>query len=172
LRAFNLGVVGMPTPVAEQVALAGDASTRSFRSGWLTPPRLWLLVGALPVALALGLMARRASVAHSASEAAEQQTAAAFAPPTPLAAPSAVTSASVVPLESIPLEHAASAADPPSEEPEAASSPNKTAHTPRRVVTRHATVATDSPRSPPSLSPSPAAPAQPSRASRDLMSPY
>jgi serine/threonine-protein kinase len=172
LRAFNLGVVGMPTPVAEQVALAGDASTRSFRSGWFAPPRLWLLVGGLSVALALGLAARRASLARSASEAAEQQTAAGLAPPAPAPAASTDTSASVVPLESIPLERPASAADAPAEEPEVASSPNKTAHTRRRVVTKHATVAADTPRLPPPPSPSPATPAQPSRASRDLMSPY
>ena len=105
MRALNLEISqARPPQTVGQVAVAGDAATRNPRSGWFSLPRLLLLAGVLCVALVLGLAARQTRVTHLASEAAHVQ---APAPPPPVAAPSVVPPASVVSLESIPLEPAA-----------------------------------------------------------------
>ena len=164
MRALNLEIVAAPSPDSEQIAVAGDAATRSPRSGWLRLPRLLLLAGVLCVALLVGLAARQARVTHLASEAARLQ---ALPPPPVAVAPGVLPPASVVSLESIPLETAPS---PPATHPAeaATSAPQiRTISGPRRAVSKHIAAATAAPTPAPQPMPS-----QPNRASRDLMSPY
>jgi serine/threonine-protein kinase len=163
MRALNLELVA-PTPSSQQVAVAGDAATRNPRAGWFSLPRLLLLAGVLCVTLVLGLAARQARVTRLASEAAHVP---APAPPPVAAAPSVLPPASVVSLESIPLETTANAAAPRPAEAAPSSPSNKTNFGPRRAVSKRVTAAP--------AAPTPAAqpmPSQPNRASRDLMSPY
>jgi serine/threonine-protein kinase len=165
-RAFNLEILGAPTPNSGQVAVAGDAATRNRRSGLFSLPRLLLLVGLLSGALALGIAARQARQRQQANESAAAPQAAAAKP---LAAPlaSVVPPESVVPLESIPLEPAA---NPPSLRPLEAtpsSSQNRAISAPRRAVSKRMAPAPAAP-----TTPSQPVPTAPNRASRDLMSPY
>jgi serine/threonine-protein kinase len=163
MRAMNLEFIAA-TPNSEQVAVAGDAATGNPRSAWFGLPRLLPLAGALSVALVLGLAARQARVTHLASEAAHVQ---APAPPPVAAAPSVVPPASVVSLESIPLETTAHASSPRAAEALTSSPSNKTNFGPRRAVSKR--VAAPAPGPTPAPQPMPT---QPNRASRDLMSPY